>query len=1295
MIKGPLTFFKDDISLNDFAQLNDSWFFSDILPLNVQTKDVYNTKEIDAYRQGVELTRQRQYDAGVVKIHAGEPGHILRKNRFGMDAFSRSKDNEFLDNDKFTTLDYLRSQGDLTYPISLDGEIESESGKYDGVLEPLTIRPILDRSTIDAPFEMHTIKSHLMGGPEDMWGSSVQILNVDYFDTDTNVIHYNDMGYFSSYQIQFKPFNDTYVNPLDKTDSYISPKKISATSGWNYDGNTACGTDSITHGGLKYFNDNLKQILPFREVKSIDLNATYPLQKRTGIIDGYDTSGVAFNDNKTLIYNEQDNLNYPVMLNDESLDLRNKSLLKSLQKIKGKITKFSTEQFLSEENKQTIAPFVDHNKPEQSNFSSYYMTGSPVEKFGFSLSSPLRSKTQIKLELPIDSSLQMFATSSAIYYYNKTTKTFALPHDAENDIDDAKLALGLGTSYAGLYRPEDTRGFGPIGNQVSSGSSTKERDYGWASDEDFEFDLANINSKSWSTTNRIKFLSKNYSKSISNNLDYSSDENEIITLPINQPFLLEKAIFEIPIKAGPGWLNDKTISSTPIGYINVLGLEIFPGVLERSNDFSGPALTVSLFNQINSGSQSFKDLILTGTIIPAGDNIKNIHYKQTHTNLYGSEYGDEDLYPLSIFEPEGFLSYGTSPSAIITSNDGYYTGSVSLLTEAAVSNGPLLSWEGFSKDYSSTNPVSNEDRINFAKDLLSSKWIDLSRKFSSSDKNFQQSSLKTIDVFGRNSKGAEQSGRSIFGNEFIVPESQDNFIPNPLFLASSYEDFPQTFKDILDPVLNPDFRFYTQFVVPITKTTPSPYLLKPGDKLTLAISKMRPALASNGLDPVTGVNNLDIFRNGLEHDICIDTGSIKITLYGSLLKNGHEFHDTSNQPLNSNIIHETIGADDYCLDQYDIEYSHSLYGSYIDDYITGSLVSKGPNNSIVTGNRGRVFSKLKSNEQSPPASTGAEAAINPSKAFRLQPWSERVGNNRNIRLINYDEKIYDSMLPDFLECMKADATQIHWLEAPENFLGIGKYDPYKSYGILAFDYRFASTQFINNKWTSSFPYSKDYSSISRMEKQFNFIKTNKIYSSLSTSIDSSEEMKVDELILQRVFFACDTNIITNYTGSASNDDLTKILFGFGDEVFSTPTGLVLSKNNPSFRDNEGVIGYGPIIRGWKYGIYNGLPSYSSNVFRRDRFGQVRDMLEQSIDTAFYIKNPISPIPGLNRFRGTVTPPIEVKFFNAQGETTKAELTMSSNINMFATSSIPYVDRDKEPFVDNTNYNFSVVPLLPF
>jgi hypothetical protein len=47
-----------------------------------------------------------------------------------------------------------------------------------------------------------------------------------------------------------------------------------------------------------------------------------------------------------------------------------------------------------------------------------------------------------------------------------------------------------------------------------------------------------------------------------------------------------------------------------------------------------------------------------------------------------------------------------------------------------------------------------------------------------------------------------------------------------------------------------------------------------------------------------------------------------------------------------------------------------------------------------------------------------------------------------------------------------------------------------------------------------------------------------------------------------------------------------------------------------------LFGLSPIIRGWKYGLYSGLNSHSRATFRRDRFGQFRDMLEQRIYTKF-------------------------------------------------------------------------------
>lgn len=45
-----------------------------------------------------------------------------------------------------------------------------------------------------------------------------------------------------------------------------------------------------------------------------------------------------------------------------------------------------------------------------------------------------------------------------------------------------------------------------------------------------------------------------------------------------------------------------------------------------------------------------------------------------------------------------------------------------------------------------------------------------------------------------------------------------------------------------------------------------------------------------------------------------------------------------------------------------------------------------------------------------------------------------------------------------------------------------------------------------------------------------------------------------------------------------------------------------------------IFSVSPIIRGWKYGLYSALPTSTKCVFRRNRFGQPRDMLEQRLFT---------------------------------------------------------------------------------
>jgi len=132
------------------------------------------------------------------------------------------------------------------------------------------------------------------------------------------------------------------------------------------------------------------------------------------------------------------------------------------------------------------------------------------------------------------------------------------------------------------------------------------------------------------------------------------------------------------------------------------------------------------------------------------------------------------------------------------------------------------------------------------------------------------------------------------------------------------------------------------------------------------------------------------------------------------------------------------------------------------------------------------------------------------------------------------------------------------------------------------------------------------------------------------------------------------------------------------------------------------FGVGPEIRGWKYGLYSGLPMHTKTVFRRGRYGQLRDMLEQRQYTKFvsvdsspldndaivfdnYTKHAGATISKTGGAISTGPSPVEVNFVrqryskDARGigyiynEKVKPELTVSQNLSSEVTSSLPYFD----------------------
>jgi hypothetical protein len=94
-------------------------------------------------------------------------------------------------------------------------------------------------------------------------------------------------------------------------------------------------------------------------------------------------------------------------------------------------------------------------------------------------------------------------------------------------------------------------------------------------------------------------------------------------------------------------------------------------------------------------------------------------------------------------------------------------------------------------------------------------------------------------------------------------------------------------------------------------------------------------------------------------------------------------------------VKDVIGNDPV-LDQFDISYNASFYGTLQDDYVTGSLlsVSRGTRGETILtqGTRGRVFSKYFADTQSPLSSVYAsgDVALIPQLSYRQVPWSDRV-----------------------------------------------------------------------------------------------------------------------------------------------------------------------------------------------------------------------------------------------------------------------------------------------------------------
>lgn len=929
--------------------------------------------------------------------------------------------------------------------------------------------------------------------------------------------------------------------------------------------------------------------------------------------------------------------------------------------VTGSIVKSAVEQFLENRENVLMKPFSEANQHDQVGARSdvFYISGSGVD-MGDRFDTPLWSKSQIKMSFPVDYVTRTIPIKSSVYYYNVRSKIWLQP--ANTTIAGSDIAFPiLHAQNARIL--EDHRGFGPIGTLLASGS-TNVVNTGSVIDRAAGFD--NVINTAYTPDQAIRSLQRPFEKSINENPEYKATNDELFEIPITQPFLIEKAVFQIPLACGYGWFNDKTTSFFPLVGSSGFG----------SFDFAGPGMTVALFRQVQVGNLTRRDLIMTGTITHVSDSISSLTLSS-----FSPLTSDFQI------RPTGYLSYASEAGAVVVPNRGTgisasFTGSVSVKAEALISNGVLLK---FSKEMvaepSSEYPTNRQAVL----DLLDQPQLTL---ISGSGLYQHGYNIAYVNTFGRGESGLNPSGRSILGKEFATSQGiikNGNKVKNPFYTTGSV-------RTQISASLLSGNRFRAVAMIPLSAHFKSPYLALPGDKLILVFAKSRPFYYSNY--ELGGPES----SGSIQHDVDLITGTIHLSLYGSMLREGKEFHDTLPRNLTSPAIFETIGNDPV-LDQFEVAYRDEFIGGRFDDFITGTLVAStlGTNQvtTTMTGTRGKVFSEFSARFKATPDTSPAELAANPSKAFRLQPWWEKSGTPRVSNYFDDSERYWDTLMPSVADAFIRDGLRMWLMDGNTNsFINETNVNTTRI-AFATFDGKpgVGSNQnlYVNLNWTKAFPYEPRYAGVQR-QKVLQKSLVAKMQLSGGNWI-STDPVQCESLFLGMfgslfatgnstfVHWWADTNLVTNITSSMNSDDTSRFLFGFGDL-----NNCVIDNNHirngtnhaPYSRDyirsvsSFGVAStnryrIGPIIRGWKYGVRSGLPEFSRAVFRLGRFGQLRDMLEQKPYAKFYLETA----PG--RPARVSTAVISVKFVDSLGNVTAPQNTTSQNLSSEVTSSMPFFD----------------------
>jgi hypothetical protein len=268
----------------------------------------------------------------------------------------------------------------------------------------------------------------------------------------------------------------------------------------------------------------------------------------------------------------------------------------------------------------------------------------------------------------------------------------------------------------------------------------------------------------------------------------------------------------------------------------------------------------------------------------------------------------------------------------------------------------------------------------------------------------------------------------------------------------------------------------------------------------------------------------------------------------------------------------------------------------------------------------------------------------------------RSGEVRYLRLLSSQQSIQDSFVPDLRGIYLTDSGSL----VSSSLYGIGLFISTNGNSLTGSDGKNVSS----NSWVFNSPFEKKYANVQLDLFEINRTlevttkyqlwgtapgKSNIFFSS---SLPTTTTIQKQDLFLATAFLPTSNSFEKYLTFDYNNlgyynevsgvwiygpdyygyrNDIKKsysLFFGVNQKPLfqQNSFGVMPGSVNPS--GNENYFGKGTAgitIEGWKYGLYNGLPTNFSAVFRQNHYGQFRDMLEQRIYTKTY-NDPIAGGP---------------------------------------------------------------------